>query len=201
MLKKSLFIIFLLFGTISAMAIDYSGDFSERSVIMRNIFGVSKLEQEQKELLKTKKLAPNVQCMMEQIKKGNIENVKLLLQANVDPNKSYMSDYPIYIAARCNQTEIVKLLRQNGAKIDRGFYSELYEALRNKNAELAQYLIDEGARVNYQDSITNNTILYMSLKNNMHDISKELILKGANADNKSVAYIRKHKLQSLIPND
>lgn len=183
---------------LQSFALDYSGDFSERSVIMRTIFGDSKTNQEQREMLKSKKLYPSVQCMIEQIKKGDIENVKLLLDSKVNPNNSFMSDYPIYIASRYNRADIVKLLREYDAKLDRGFYSELYEAVRNKNLELAQYLLDEGAKINYQDAITNNTILYMSLKNNMLDISRQLIEKGVRADDKSINYIRKHKLQYLI---
>ena len=200
MFKKILFLIIFLCTHFSVYALDYSGEFSDRSVLLRSIYGETKASQEQRELLSSKKLAPTTQCLIGEIKKGNIENVTLLLKANVDTNRSYMGNYPIYIASRYNRYEIVKLLRQNNAKLDRGFYSELYESVRNKNTELAKYLIEEGARVNFQDAITGNTILYLSLKNNMHDISKLLIEKGARPDNQSLRYIHKHKLTDLIPN-
>lgn len=181
-------------------AIDISdfGDFSTRSVIMNNLSGKERINQEQRDILKAKKLTPTSQCLIEQIKKGNLENVSILLDSKVDPNKSYMSDYPIYIAARYNKFEILKLLKDHGAKLDRGFYSELYEAVRNKNKDMAQFLIDNNAKVNYLDSITNNTILSMALKNNMKEIAAQLIQKGAKADIRSIKLIKKKRLFYLI---
>ncbi|MBR2068399.1 MAG: ankyrin repeat domain-containing protein [Candidatus Gastranaerophilales bacterium] len=198
------FLIVLLFFTLSipSFAFDVSelGDFSSRSIIEGKIYNrQSAITQEQRDLLTYKKLVPNSKCLFEQIKKGNYENVKILLQAKVNPNQSYLSEYPIYIAAKENKFDILKLLYENNAKLDRGFYSELYEALRNKNAEMAQYLLDRGAKVNYMDSITNNTILYMALKNKMYDLASQIILKGAKADTRSVKYIKKHNLGYLIP--
>lgn len=183
-------------------AIDLSefGDFSSRSVIMGNLTGKERLTQDQKDILKARKLTPTSQCLIEQIKKNNYENVEILLDSKVDPNKSYMSDYPIYIAARYNKFEILKLLKEKGAKLDKGFYSELYEAIRNKNSQMAQFLIDNDAKVNYLDSMTNNTILSMALKNNMKDIASQLIQKGARADIKSIKLIKKKKLFYLIEN-
>lgn len=183
-----------------ALALDTNeySDFSTRSLIMNKMNNTQGISQEQKELLISKKLFPNPECLNQQIKKGNVENVKLLLEAKTNPNNSYYSEYPIYTAAKANSFEIVKLLYEYGAKLDRGFYSELYEAVKNNNPEMAQFLIDNGSRVNYQDSVTNNTILYMSLKNKMYDISAQLIAKGAKADMKSVKYIKKNKLYNLI---
>ncbi len=176
---------------------DYS-DFSSRSLIMNKMNSTETISQEQRELLISKKLFPTSECLNQQIKKGNFENVKLLLDSKTNPNNSYYSEYPIYTAAKMNNFEILSLLYEYGAKLDRGFYSELYEAVKNKNTQMAQFLIDKGAKVNYQDSITNNTILYMSLKNKMYDISAQLIAKGAKADMKSVRYIKKKKLYNLI---
>ncbi len=181
-------------------AIDLSdfGDFSSRSVIMNNLQGKQTPTQDQRDVLKEKKLSPTAGCLIEQIKKGNIDNVRLLLESKVDPNVSYMSDYPVYVATKFNKTEIVKLLVEKGAKLDKGFYSELYEAVRNKNNDLAQFLLDNNAKVNYLDSITNNTILSLALKNNMTEIASQLIKKGAKPDFRSVKLIKKKKLQSLI---
>ena len=121
-----------------------------------------------------------------------------MLEFKLDPNVSYLSDYPLYYAAKLNRSEIAKLLLEYNAKPDRGFYSELYEAVKNKNTELAQLLLDKGAKVNYRDSITNNSILYFALKNNMFDIAQQLISKGAYPDKKSVQLIKKKKLYNLI---
>lgn len=185
----------------SAMDLNQFGDFSSRSVIMNNLAGKERLTQEKRDILKAKKLAPTTKCLIEQIKKGDFENVSILLSSKVDPNQSYMSDYPVYIAAKYNKSELVELLIENGAKLDRGFYSELYEAVRNKNSSLAQYLLDNNAKVNYVDSITNNTILSLALKNNMTDIASQLIKKGSRIDIKSAVLIKKKKLFYLIEKD
>ncbi len=199
-MKNIITVLFLLITINTASGIDLSdfGDFSSRSVIMNTLSGNQTANQEQKDKLKEKKLTASTSCLIEQIKKGDIDNINLLLESKVDPNKSYMSDYPVYIAAKNNKTDIVKLLVNKGAKLDKGFYSELYEAVRNKNKELAQFLLDNNARVNYTDSITNNTILSLALKNNMNDIASQLIKKGAKADFRSVKLIKKKKLQYLI---
>ncbi len=180
-----------------AFDISELGDFSSRSIIM-NSQNKEKITQEQKDLLYQKKLSPNAQCMIEQIKKGNIENVELLLDSKVNPNQSYLSEYPIYIAAKYNQFDILALLYDHGAKLDKGFFSELYEAVKNKNQAMAQYLLDRNARIDYKDSVTNNTILYYALKNDMIDIAQQLIDKGAGPDMKSVKLIKKKKLGYLI---
>ncbi len=186
----------------STFAIDLSefGDFESRSSILNSLNKKNTLTKEQKDLLLQKKLTPTTACLIEQIKKGNVENVSLLLSSNININQSYMSEYPIYIAAKENEFEILKLLFENGAKLDRGFNSELYSAVSNKNFEMAQYLIENGANVNYIDAVSDNTVLYMALKNSMVDIASLMIQKGAKPDKKSVKYIKKKKLQSMVEN-
>lgn len=178
------------------------GDFSSRSTLLNGINQKDKPTQEQKDLMKERKLAPTHECLFQQIKKGNYDNVKLLLESKVNPNKNYYTEYATYVASKENKFEILKLLVDDyGAKLNRGFNSELYEAVKNKNSEMAKYLIEKGAKVNYMDSLTNNTILYMSLKNKMYDISTMLIEKGAKPDRRSLIYIKKHKMENLIPED
>ena len=198
-MKKFLLITLILLN-IPLFAFDLNdlGDFSSRSVIESKLYNKEKITQDQKDILKSKKLTPTPQCMIEQIKKGSYENVELLLQSKVNPNQHYYSEYAIYIAARENKFDILKLLYEYNAKLDRGFNSELFAAVKNKNKEMAQYLLDRGAKVNYTDSITNDTILYAALKNKMYDIASQLIQKGAYADIRSVKYMKKHKLGYLI---
>lgn len=178
---------------------DYGGDFSSRSVIMNKINGTSdRLTQEQKDLLKAKKLSPTTNCLVEQIKKNKYDNVNLLLQANVSPNRSYYTDYPIYIAAKYDRYEIAQLLIEHGAKLDRGFLSELFEAVKNKNSKMAMLFLNNNAKVNYQDSITGNSILYYAIKNNMTDVAIILIDRGAKLDAKTMKIIKKKKLLDLV---
>jgi len=188
----------MLFLMTSALAIDLSdfGDFSSRSILMNK--QKSTLTQEQKDILISKKLVPTTKCLIEQIKKNKNENVELLLESGVNPNDSYLAEYPIYIASQKNNFTALKLLYEKGAKLDRGFNSELYEAIKNKNSDMAQFLLDRKANINYKDSITDNTLLYLALKNNMIPIAQQLIDKGIGADRKSVILIKKKKLFYLI---
>lgn len=207
--KNNLLLMFCLLLFVSlqkatVFAIDMSefGDFSSRSTILRAIEGnKNEVDSELRELIKSKKLFLNSKCLIDQIKKGNYENVDLLLQAKLNPNSSYMSEYPVYIAAKENEFEILKLLVENGAKLDRGFFSELFEAVKHKNSKMALYLIDNGAKINYSDAITSNTILYYTLKNNLDDVLLKLVEKGVNVDKKSAILIRKKKLINLFEKD
>lgn len=198
LIKIFLFLLPVLFLKAPALAIDISefGDFSSRSLIMNN--RQQSLTQEQKDLLIQKKLFPTTKCLIEQIKKKHNENVYILLNSNVNPNVSFMAEYPIYIAAKENSFEILQALYEKGAKLDKGFNSELYEAVKNKNREMAFFLLERKANVNYKDSLTENTILYVALKNNMVDVAQELILKGAKPDRKTLLLIKKKKLKNLI---
>lgn len=197
MKKINIFLIiflFLAFSCVYAIDIENLGDFASRSLIIQKSNPQNKIDFELKEKLRSKKLVPCAQCLIEQVNKNNIENIKLLIKTDMDLNQSYFGDFAIYRAARNNHFETVKLLYENGAKLDRGYYSELYEAIRNKNKEMAKFLIDNNAKINYQDLVTNNTNLSMALKNNMLEIAQELIKKGANMDFKSYNIIKKKKI-------
>jgi ankyrin repeat protein len=200
-LLKILFLLMPIQLFVSALAIDLSdyGDFSSRSLILNQ--QKNQLTQEQKDILTFKKLAPNSKCLIQQIKKNNLENVALLLEFGLDPNSSYMLECPIYIAAKENNFEILKYLYEHGAKIDKSMNSELYVAVKNKNTEMANFLLDKKANIHYIDSITENTILYLTLKNKMYDVTQRLIQKGAKIDAKSFWIIKRKNLGYLIEND
>jgi len=198
--KILLLLLLILSCKVSVLA-NYSnnyGDFSSRSIILQNLNNSNPIPQEEQILLKQKKLSPTIECLYEQAKKGNYENVLLLLKAKVNPNTSYLSDYPIYMASKNNHAEIVKLLIQYGAKLDKGFNSELFYSVKNKNAELSNFLLQNGAKANYRDSVTSNSILYYAVKNNMKDIARQLILKGASLDRKTAILIKKKKMQYMF---
>ena len=204
-MNKIIYILFLLLfiNKISlAEIIDFGGDFSSRSVILNQMnASTSSIPQEIKDIIKNKKLIPTTRGLIEQIEKNNIENVKILLDAKLKPNELYYGVTPLFVACKKNYTDIAMLLFDYGAKPDKSFESELYEAIKNKNSILASYLITHGANVNYATPLQQKTILYVSLKNKMYEISKILIEKGAKPDDKAVKYIAKHKLYYLIPNE
>lgn len=194
--KKTILLISLsLILNLPVLAIDINdmGDFSSRSVIMRPNQN-QKSDNELINILMLKKIYPTSQYLVKEINENNFENVSLLVQTGMDLNQSFFGEYPIYRAAKKNNFEILKLLHENGAKLDRSFYSELYEAVKNKNEAMAQYLIENNAKINYTDAVSNNTIVSMALKNNMINIAQQLIQKGANLDSESVKIIKKKKL-------
>ncbi len=198
--KRYLLLAFLsvLFLIAPAIAIDYMGDFSSRSLIMKSLNREDRINQEQKDILSSRKLIPNQKCLIEQIKKNNIENVEILLSSKVNPNIQYNAEYPIYIAAKMNNFEMVKLLYSNGAKLDKGFNSELYEAIRNKNTEMAMFLLENNARVNFKDAVNGKTPLYLALQNNMFDVAEVLLDKGANVNQKTFCLIKRKKQKNLL---
>lgn len=204
---NKIFLIFSLliyFSTISAFSQEnifsntYFDDFSNRSLILKSMNQQNRITQEQKDILSYNKLTPDSACLIEQIKKKNINNIKILLEAKVDPNQQYNTEYPFYIAAKMNDTEIVELLYSYGAKPDQSFYSELYEATKNKNEAMAKFLLDRNANVNYVDVTNGNTPLYMAIKNDMLDLAQQMAEKGANINQKTYVLIKKKKLDSMF---
>ena len=199
-ISKIIFLLMPIQLFVSALAIDLSdfGDFSSRSLILNQ--QKNELTQEQKDILTSKKLSLNSKCLIEQINKNNIENVNLLLEFGINPNSTHLNETPFYQAAKKNNIEILKLLNKYGAKPDKSMYSELYIAVKNKNNEMAQFLLDKKANIYYIDSITENTILYVALKNKMYDVAQRLIQKGAKIDAKSFWIIKRKNLEYLIEN-
>ena len=197
---KIIFLLMPILFSVSALAIDLNdyGDFSSRSLILSQ--QKNELSQEQKDILILKKLNPSPKCLLNQVQKNNIENVALLLEFGINPNIAYMGEYPIYIATKNNNFEMVKLLYQNGAKLDKSINSELFTAVKKKNNEMAQFFLDKKANIYYVDFLSENTILYVALKNNMYDIAQQLILKGAKIDMKSAWIIKRKKLEYLLEN-
>ena len=198
---KILFLILFINQITFAEITDFGGDFSSRSQILKQMNSLNVVSQEQKDVLKNKNLSLNTKCLINEIEKGNIENVKLLLDAKINPNEHYFATTPIFVACQKNKTEIAKLLMEHGAKLEKSFDSELYYAVKNKNKELALLLLDYGANVNYSTPLTEKSILYVALNNKMYDIAQVLIEKGAKPDRKVFQYIKKCKLDYLVPKE
>ncbi|MBQ8635388.1 ankyrin repeat domain-containing protein [bacterium] len=197
---KKIFILLVpvLFLKLPVQAFDVTqlGDYESRSIY----YSMQKnpTSQEHRDLLKSKKLSENIRCLIKQIEQNKIENVRLLLNSNVNVNSGYIGETPLYVAVKKNNYEITKLLLENKAKPDQGFYSELQLSINNKNQDIAHLLIKYNANVNYTTLVTEDTLLYLSLKNNMFETSERLIQKGAKIDSKSEALIKKKKLDYLL---
>ena len=189
--------VFVFADTIQGQLSDF-GDFSSRSVIMRTLNGEQRTTQEQKDVLSSKKLSPSVACLIQQIKKQDIENVRLLLEAKINPNEQYNLEYPLFVASKTNNMEMVELLYSYGAKPDKGFNSELYQSIKNKNETMAQFFIDKGSNINYMDAVNGNTPLYLAIKYNMIDTAVQLVEKGAKVNQKTFILMHKKKMNNLI---
>lgn len=192
-----LFLILFLNQLSFAEITDFGGDFSTRSQIL-NSFKQTNITQEQKDILKAKKLNLSTKCLIDEIKKGNIENVQILLDAKLNPNEDYFGATPIYMACAKNREDIALLLLKNGARLNKSFDSELFQAIKNKNHNLSMILIENGADVNYSSMVQEKSVLYLALKNKMYDTAKLLISSGAKPDRKSVLYMKKKKLGYLL---
>lgn len=75
------------------------------------------------------------------IVKGDIETVKKLVNLGVDVNQKSNGMSPLHYAAKYNKVEIVKLLVENGAKLnvrcDRGYTATKYAKLSNATQTIA----------------------------------------------------------------
>ena len=103
------FFLIITFLSLSAYAINLSdfGDFSSRSVIENSLnLNHKKSDFKYAEILKEKKLTPDTKCLIKQVQENNIENVKLLLEAGVNPNISHNLEFPTYIASKKNNPHI-----------------------------------------------------------------------------------------------
>ena len=85
---------------------------------------------------------------------GNIEAVKILLEAGADVNaKNFKGETPLYVAISKNNNELAKLLMQYNADVNHKVHgwTPLYFAILKKNNEIAKILIEHNANVDLID--------------------------------------------------
>lgn len=75
------------------------------------------------------------------IVKGDLATVKKFIEYGSDVNESMNGTTPLMLAARYNKVEIIKLLLENGAKLDtkdeRGYTALKYAEFSNANEAIA----------------------------------------------------------------
>lgn len=75
------------------------------------------------------------------IVKGDLATVKKFIEYGSDVNESKNGTTPLMLAARYNKVEIIKLLLENGAKLDtkdeRGYTALKYAEFSNANEAIA----------------------------------------------------------------
>ncbi|MFG0251546.1 MAG: ankyrin repeat domain-containing protein [Phycisphaerales bacterium JB038] len=80
---------------------------------------------------------------------GDLDKVSFLLALGADVNPPTRSP-PLLGAARAGALDVVRLLKENGARAPRGDDTMLLVAADKGHLELARYLIEYGADVNYE---------------------------------------------------
>ena len=117
--------------------------------------------------------------------RGNIEDLRSLLNSGEDPNDGRESDRatPIAFAAQNGHLEAVELLLEAGAvpdlRVSRGF-TALTLASQNGHIQIVRVLLDAGSFVDVIDD-RSLTPLYLSAQNGNADIVDLLLSRGASA--------------------
>lgn len=94
--------------------------------------------------------------LIEAIKKGNLEIMKMLISEGADVNAYFEKSTPLSAAA-ASDPEISKFLIGKGAKVYSGL---LYVAAEYGNVKLASFLLNNGLDVNGGNSDDNTPLLY-----------------------------------------
>ena len=87
------------------------------------------------------------------------------------------------MAVQSNKSESVKILIHHNANIDfhvKG-YTSLQSAASYGRLEIAEYLLNKGAKINY-DPNSKGTPLYIAIHQKKTDIAKLLLKKGADVN-------------------
>ena len=129
----------------------------------------------------------DVQEFLEACKQGNIEDVKRLLEQNVDVNaKDNYGQTALMLAEGEGHTEIVEILIDNGADVNaKDIYGKtaLMWAAINGHTEIVEILIDNGADVNAKDN-DGQTALMLAEGEGHTEAAKLLIDNGADVNAK-----------------
>jgi ankyrin repeat protein len=117
---------------------------------------------------------------------GEIEIVRALLKNKIDLNKlDPNTNSPFEIACRHRHPEVIKLLAENGADVDRSVDTDgntlLIQAAILGHLETVQALLASKADINKQNR-TGASALFTACVEDMPEIVQELILRGALVD-------------------
>jgi len=127
--------------------------------------------------------------LFEAARKGDIEQIELLILEGADVNTSMTSAdgpwTPLLDATCTGQTQVVKLLLQHGAKVDAGDkygYTPLFYAIWSKHEEGLKALISAGADINKRPSEKDCPPLFYAVWEDYKSGIRILIDAGANVN-------------------
>ncbi len=106
-----------------------------------------------RERLEKEGLAFTPEAFLQKVAEGDVEHVKLFLEAGIDPSARNVSNRTaLWVATERRQIEVVKALLQGGVKPDEknapvldGGKSLIFEAVDSENTELLRVLVEAGA--------------------------------------------------------
>nr|WCB87117.1 CPPV306 ankyrin repeat protein [Cooks petrelpox virus] len=132
--------------------------------------------------------------IIEAIKLDNLPLVRLLLRYGADTNTfDPLYGYPIHLAIRYGNIDIIKELLCHGVRLSYSLYpSPLHQAIMCNNKEVILLLISLGFDVNAKDN-DGNTPIHLAVQEKLVDIVKILLDKGADTsiiNNLSVTCLR-----------
>lgn len=111
---------------------------------------------------------------------NSIENVRALLLAKADPNRTNRSGCgPLNKAARHGNNEMIELLIKGGAQLDTFKDAMLREASKGSHLETMKWLLERGANINSRSTTYGNTPLHKAVLYKQLDAVIFLLTKKA----------------------
>ena len=106
-----------------------------------------------REQLKKEGLAFTPEAFLQKVAEGDVEHVKLFLEAGIDPAaRNALGRTALWVATERRQIEVVKALLEGGVKPDEknapsvdGGKSIVFEAVDSENTDLLRVLVEAGA--------------------------------------------------------
>ena len=125
------------------------------------------------------------EMLMKYIKSKDIENTEKLVKKGMNVNYFFKGNSPLTMACLKGQSSIVKLLIENGAKIEKSKWgmSPLRGAFISDNLKIMKYLINHGADVNLKDQNGQSLLMFAASIAKPH-IVKLLLQNGAEVNAK-----------------
>ena len=127
--------------------------------------------------------------LIQAVEKGDVPRVKeLLSQEWGDVNSLTKGQTPLMVAAGSGQTEMIRMLLNRGAEVNRLGSEDrtaLLVATKAGQLEVVQALLDAGAEVDGQQFLPSRSPLYYAAEGGHADIARALLKKGADPNGKA----------------